>query len=472
MLLCAVLHCRLLVHSSFSVLNNHSIRLFAYSDVLPLGSKFSSPRSYLAHSNPLWILPGNSLVDPAMSASSIMVEHLRVVPLSIRQYISREQLWASQFDSQRTTMDLNRAMAAMIEYGMDLSAVFWASQTKAKQLHYCASYGGETDFSQMCFCAKCGHWVDTTAMPEHLAIQQLFQTGIVNPAELWKVPDATEICLAMRRLPHSHIRDQSGRLAALRQADWPEICPWCHLLVMHSCMTAHKSSRLFCKHARLTKLLSRGLLMIDRFTWYPGHPLLHFYKVGKWNVLTLVLLHSLEVKAIQAALFPLLIAIGLHIKNVKGPPVDTILCFLLESPFGTRWPFLNYVLNTISGDATMWVYRRSIRELMRRFESNLLVEDNYAPTTSIPLCELPLPHEIPVPEDGIDEGNGTFAGTGQSSSSSSQLEPERQPLYMFLQNGPFPPIPVQGPLNQSPFANQWQQTSNDNVDAGDASERQ
>ena len=91
-----------------------------------------------------------------MSANSINVEHLRIVPLAFRQYIAREQLWASQFDSQRTTMDLNRAMAAMIEYGMDLSAIFWASQTKDKQLHYCASYGGKTDFSDVCFCAKCG----------------------------------------------------------------------------------------------------------------------------------------------------------------------------------------------------------------------------------------------------------------------------------------------------------------------------
>ena len=69
-----------------------------------------------------------------MSANPIEVGQLRIITLAIRQYIAREQLWASSYDSQKTTLELLRAMAAMIEYGLDLSAVFWASQSKDKQL--------------------------------------------------------------------------------------------------------------------------------------------------------------------------------------------------------------------------------------------------------------------------------------------------------------------------------------------------
>jgi len=355
-----------------------------------------------------------------MSASSINVEQLRVVPLAIRQYISREQLWASQFDTQRTTMELHRALAAMIEYGMDLLAIFWASQTKAKQLHYCASYGGETDYSNMCFCVKCGHWVAITDMPEHLTIPQLLKSGVVHRAELWKIPDAAEVCLALRRLPHSHIRDQSGRLAVLRQADWPEVCPNCHLLVMHSYMPVHSGNRLFCKHAHLTKLFSQGRLLINRFSWYPGHPLLHFYKVGKWEILALSLLHTSEVSAIQSALHPLLVATGLHLRGIEGPPVDTILCFLPVSPAGAMWPFLNHALHTVGGSAAVWVYKRSIWNLLRRFKGNLFGEVNLTSSNSIPLCETPLPHEIPVPADDFEEH---ITDASQLSSSSSTRTP-------------------------------------------------
>ena len=195
----------------------------------------------------------------------------------------------------------------------------------------------------------------------------------------------------MRRLPHSHIRDQSGRLAVLRQADWPEVCPNCHLPVMHSYMPVHSGNRLFCKHAHLTKLFSQGKVLINRFSWYPGHPLLHFYKVGKWEILALSILHSSEVSAIQSALFPLLVATGLHLKGIDGPPVDTILCYLRESPAGALWPLLDHLLNTIGGRAAMWVYKRFIRDLLLRFKSNLFGEVNLALSNSIPLCELPPP---------------------------------------------------------------------------------
>jgi hypothetical protein len=366
----------------------------------------------------LALFPG----EPPMAANSIEVEQLRIVPLAIRQYIAREQLWASSYESQRTTLDLNRAMAAAVEYGLDLSAVFWATQSKDKQICYCASYNGVVSLSTTCFCAKCGHWIPIENMPEHLAVPQMKRATTVHPAELWKVPDATDICLAMKRLPHAHIRDQNGRLAVLRQADWPEICQQCHLLVMHSYMSVHKQSRIFCDHACLTKAFSPGVGSLNRFSWYPGNPLLHFHKVEKFQLLALTAYHSAEIKELRTALIPLLVATGLYSFGIDGHPIANILDYLLAPPTSALWTLLSLVLNTSSGNAAIWVYKRSIRNLLLRFESNLFGEVIIEPSNSIPLGELLLPHEVPVPSDDSEDGNAVASDSlpVQPASSSSR----------------------------------------------------
>jgi hypothetical protein len=316
-------------------------------------------------------------------------------------------------------------MAAMIEYGLDLSAVFWASQSKDKQLCYCASYHGEVDLNNTCFRAKCGHWVPVDDMPEHLAIPQMKRAAVVHPAELWKIPDATDACLAMKRLPHAHIRDQSGRLAALQQADWPEICPKCHLLVMHSYMPIHKQNRVFCDHACLTKMFSQGIGSLNRFSWYPGNPLLHYHKVEKLHLIAVVALHSSEIREMRDALIPLLVAAGLYSLGIDGHPIANTLDYLMVAPTNALWALLSLVLNTAGGNAAIWVFKRSIRNLILRFESDLFGEVTHEPSCSIPLGELLLPHEVPVPSDGSEEGyeDGLDPLPSQQASSSSERTP-------------------------------------------------
>jgi hypothetical protein len=361
-----------------------------------------------------------------MATNSIEVGHLRIVPLAIRQYIAREQLWASSFDSQKTTQNLNCAMAAAIEYGLDISAVFWATQPKDKQLHYCAAYHGVESLDSTCFCAKCGHWIPVDDMPDHLAVLQMKRAATVHPASLWMIPDATDICLSMKRLPHAHIRDQNGRLAMIRQEDWPEICRQCHLLVMHTCMSIHKQNRLFCTHACLTKVFSPGVGALNRFSWYPGNPLLHLHKVEKLHLFALYALHSSEIKEMRAALIPLLVATGLSSYGIDCHPIDITLAFLMASPTGALWSLLTLVLNKSSAYAAVWVYKRFIRNNMQRFESNLFGEVRQEPSSSFPLGDILLPHEVPVPKDDYENEDGTENSPlpGQSSA-----YPDRTPFF-------------------------------------------
>jgi hypothetical protein len=57
---------------------------------------------------------------------------------------------------------------------------------------------------------------------------------------------------------------------------------------MHSFLPLHSTNTLFCKHATLAKDVSLGYLTACRFSYYPGHPLLHLYSVGKWAIATLL----------------------------------------------------------------------------------------------------------------------------------------------------------------------------------------
>ena len=353
-----------------------------------------------------------------MATNSIEVERLRIVPLAIRQYIAREQLWASSFDSQKTTRSLNRAMAAAIRHGLDLSAVFWATQSKDKQLHYCAAYHGVMSLDSTCFCAKCGHWIPVDDMPDHLAIPQMRRAATVHPANLWKIPDATDTCLSMKRLPHAHVRDQNGRLAAIRLEDWPEVCRQCHLLVMHSCMSIHKQNRIYCTHASLTKVFSPGVGALNRFSWYPGNPLLHLHKVEKLHLFAISALHSSEIKEMRVALIPLLVSTGLFSCGIDSHPIDITLAFLMTPPTGTLWSLMMLALHNSSANAAVWVYKHYIRNNLRRFESKLFGGIGHEPSNMFPLEDVLLPHEIPVPTDDFENDNGTASNPlpGQSSS--------------------------------------------------------
>jgi hypothetical protein len=57
---------------------------------------------------------------------------------------------------------------------------------------------------------------------------------------------------------------------------------------MHSLLPLHNTNVLFCKQATLAREVSLGYLTACRFSYYPGHPLLHLYSVGKWAIATLL----------------------------------------------------------------------------------------------------------------------------------------------------------------------------------------
>jgi hypothetical protein len=40
---------------------------------------------------------------------------------------------------------------------------------------------------------------------------------------------------------------------------------------------------------------------LNRFSWYPGNPLLHLHKVEKLHLLALFALHSSEIKEMRVA---------------------------------------------------------------------------------------------------------------------------------------------------------------------------
>jgi hypothetical protein len=233
------------------------------------------------------------------------------------------------------------------------------------------------------------------------------RAATVHPADLWKINDTTDICLTMKRLPHAHIRDQNGRLALIRQEDWPEICRQCHLLVMHSCMSIHKQNRIYCTHASLTKIFSPGVCALNRFSWYPGNPRLHLHKVEKLHLLALLALHSSEIKEMRAALMPLLVSTGLFLCGIDSHPINITLTFLMAPPTGTLWSLMMLALHNSSANAAVWVYKHYIRNNLRRFESNLFGGIRHEPSNMFPLEEVLLPHEIPVPTDDFENENGT-----------------------------------------------------------------
>jgi hypothetical protein len=184
-------------------------------------------------------------------------------------------------------------------------------------------------------------------------------------------------------------------------------------------MAIHKQNRIFCTHASLTKVFSPGVGSLNRFSWYPGNPLLQLFKVEKLHLFALSALHSSEINELRAALIPLLVATGLFSYGIDCHPIDITLAFLMATPTGALWSLLMLVLNSSSADAAVWVYKRFIRGSMLRYEGNLFGVASQESTNTIPLWDNSPPHEIPVPTDDFEtgDGSGNRPFPGQSSTS-------------------------------------------------------
>jgi hypothetical protein len=138
--------------------------------------------------------------------------------------------------------------------------------------------------------------------------------------------------------------------------------------------------------------------------------------------MAVVALHSSEIREIRDALIPLLVAAGLYSLGIDGHPIANTLDYLMVTPTNAFWALLSLVLNTAGGTAAIWVFKRSIRNFILRFESDLLGDVKFEPSNAIPLSDFLLPHEVPVPSDDSEEGNEADVGLppGQQASSSSE----------------------------------------------------
>ena len=125
------------------------------------------------------------------------------------------------------------------------------------------------------------------------------------------------------------------------------------------------------------------------------------------------------------ALIPLLVAAGLYSLGIDGHPIANTLDYLMVTPTNAFWALLSLVLNTAGGTAAIWVFKRSIRNFILRFESDLLGDVKFEPPNAFPLSDLLLPHEIPVPSEGSEEGSEADVDlrTGQRASSSTERTP-------------------------------------------------
>ena len=211
------------------------------------------------------------------------------VPITIRQYISREQLCTGCAQPKTPSFcALDKCFAIEVETRLNITSLFWSTQTRMRQQYNCAPILQPIYDEPRYLCVKCGRWDPCDALSSHLPIAEIRQFMRSHPARAWEVLDATSLCLAKMEERYSLEEDQSMRVQALNSEDWPAVCSKCNCVVTSSLLAVHRSNPFFCRHARLTWIVSNGHLARNRFNWYPGHPLVHHFHVGKWNTLVVI----------------------------------------------------------------------------------------------------------------------------------------------------------------------------------------
>ena len=99
---------------------------------------------------------------------------------------------------------------------------------------------------------------------------------------------------------------------------------------MKSYFDLHRSAEGFCKQATLAVTVAGGMLTCGRVSWYPGHPLLHLYKVGKWPVAALVALHLQSLHRMLDLANAFLPALLLHSYKQPAEVNDLVIALLVQ----------------------------------------------------------------------------------------------------------------------------------------------
>jgi hypothetical protein len=177
-------------------------------------------------------------------------------------------------------------------YQVHLSPLFWATQDKNTQLAFRAAATLHSDdfvdFDVHYHCARCNRWLPACNYLSHLPVSELCRYLEATAHGCFEVPESTTVCRLYSTFPYSREEANFWYQHHLQALDWPTFCPKCNCLQMHSLLPLHNTNVLFCKHATLARDVSLGYLTACRFSYYPGHPLLHLYCVGKWAVATLL----------------------------------------------------------------------------------------------------------------------------------------------------------------------------------------
>ena len=296
------------------------------------------------------------------------------VPVTIRQYVSREQLSLScPIRNTPSFQALDYCYAWGNDTGLSVSSLFWATQTRARQDYFCAPILRPAPDVNKYLCAKCGRWIPLELLPLHLPIVEIELFMIRHPARTWEVLDATNHCLMSDELPFSLVEDHTLRLKHLEQEDWPTICPNCHCVVMWTFLQQHCSNPTYCKHAELSRAISSGHLTRNRFNWYPGHPMVHFCHVGRWTSLSLVGLHHKSRYSLQRTFRPFLVLYALASHNCFDICATTVMDFsgIAWVPATTDASFLFQTVNEGRLGIAWWTFRFMIKQHLSFFRSNV-----------------------------------------------------------------------------------------------------
>jgi len=245
------------------------------------------------------------------------------------------------------------------KFNMDLSSLFWSTQSKLHQLSFRlgnASYELDlSDQDEFFLCAKCGNMVPGHAFEPHLNLRELVQYSAASLEHSRSLPDCSYHC----RLAHQQQTSQEVMnlwfVHHLVKPDWPTFCPKCHCILMHSTLPLHLQSSVFCRHAWKAIEVNSGFLSRDRFSHYPGHPLTHLYFVGKWPVAAMARLYDGEL-ATKTMLFMSYIRVLALSRSLYGfyglnvPVLRLVLSFLCRqrrARFVQYADLLDSVLNLI-----------------------------------------------------------------------------------------------------------------------------
>ena len=296
------------------------------------------------------------------------------VPVTIRQYVSREQLSLSCPINKTPSY---RALVYCDEWekdtGLNVTSLFWATQTRPRQGYFCAPILRPAPDVPRHLCVKCGRWISPELLPLHLPIEEIKLFMLRRPARTLEVLDATNQCLSSDELPFSFVEDHTLRLKYLEQEDWPAICPNCRCVVMWTFLQQHCSNPAYCKHAALSRAISSGHLTRNRFNWYPGHPMVHLCHVGRWTTLSLVGLHHKSRSSLHETLRPFLVLYALASNNCFDVCAATVMDFsgIALVPATSDATFLFQTINEGRLGLAWWTFRFMIKQHLSFFRSNI-----------------------------------------------------------------------------------------------------